>query len=220
MRSQEWVPFSSPPLALLLEAYLSHAVTPMSLIKKMRFPFPNSRGWVAEAPSRCAYSLTRIRRSERLDLCPRDAKCGHSFCTNLLTFTLVVGCSSVVFLWAAQEACRHTLVINGDRALLAFKIAFLCNNWENLQGFSWGQTFKQHVSCWAVRVIYIHVYIYVCLYRLFFPLLLSDTWVRAGSEMSRKAVLSSWRWGAGPGGEAARWLCAGGSACLEPEVPQ
>lgn len=31
-------------------------------------------------------------------------------------------------LWAAWEACRHTLVISGDQNVLAFRIASLCNN--------------------------------------------------------------------------------------------
>lgn len=159
-------------------------------------------------------SLAHIRWSEHLNLCPRDAKCMYSFCINLLTFTPVLCCCFVVFLWAPWEAYRHTLVISGDQTVLAFKIAFLCNNLENLQGSSSAQACKYYISCWAVRVIHMYVYIYVCVYTCFFffssPPLLSDTWVCAEQEMSRTVVLSGWYLGGGPGGSAGWWLCPWG----------
>lgn len=143
-----------------------------------------------------AKSLAHIRWSEHLNLCPRDAKCMYSFCINLLTFTPLLCCCFVVFLWAPWEAYRHTLVISGDQTVLAFKIAFLCNNWENLlQGSSSAQACKYYISCWAVRVIHMYVYIYVCVYTCFFSFFLPTAIVRyLGMCRARDEQDSSFEW--------------------------
>lgn len=126
----------------------------MFFIKKMRFPIPNTSCWVAEVPSQCM--------QPGVCLWPTSREVSTWICVPMMPsmcmFSLEIHWHSHWFYGfpvSCQEACRYTWAISGDHTLLAFKIAFLCINCENLpQDFSSSQACKQHVSCWVVSVIY------------------------------------------------------------------